>query len=138
MGASGASGGLLSRIAGGRKPTSAPLPGARTVRGAFHLAPELDRLIALVGYHVVPAHRHSRFHRAPQLEVMRETDGQAPQAQTVGGRHQLAPDGEAAFAVQHLAFLQVALGGGDDVAAKSRRRAGRLVSVAVPRIQESA
>ena len=44
------------------------------------------------------------------------------------GRRLLAPDAEAALAVQHLALLQVALGGGGDVGAEARRRAGRLVA----------
>ena len=54
--------------------------------------------------------------------------GRAPLSETPRGRNGLRPDRVAALAVEHLAGLQVALGGGDGVGAELSRRPGRLVA----------
>ena len=43
-------------------------------------------------------------------------------------RRLLAPDAETAFAVQHFAFIEITLGGGDNIGVKSGGRAGRLAT----------
>jgi hypothetical protein len=59
---------------------------------------------------------------ALQFDAMRE------RSETCGGRHQIAPHGIAAFAVEHFARAQVTLGDRSDIAAESVRLAGWLVA----------
>ncbi len=62
------------------------------------------------------------------FSAMGEADRQRAAAQARSRRHQLAPHRVAAFAVQHLAGAQVALGHRGDVAAKAGGLAGRLAA----------
>ena len=57
---------------------------------------------------------------------MGEPERQQSLVERALGRRLLAPDAEAALAVEHLAFPERALGGRDDVGAKAGGRAGRL------------
>ena len=85
----------------------------------------------LVHRHVGVGQRLAGLDRLQELDVVGEAERQAAEAGRLLGRQQLAPDGVAAFAVEHLAGLEVALGGGDDVGvpagrrSRSARRAGR-------------
>ena len=61
---------------------------------------------------------------------MREAERQAAQRRRLLRWEQLAVDRVAAFAVQDLARLEVALGGGDDVGMEADRAAGRFLAQA--------
>ena len=121
-------------------PHPSPLP--ETGRGSFsplrasegehalHLAPEAHG--GIVSSIATSAHLTgspaaiARFSLTPCARP----SGKAARAQRIGGGHQLAVDGVAAFAVEQLAFAQVALRRGDDVAVPAARDAGRLATQA--------
>ena len=62
------------------------------------------------------------------LTLWARPSGSSSCSQRNVGRRLLAPDAEAALAVEHLAGLEVALGGRHHVGAEAGRRAGRLVA----------
>ncbi len=65
---------------------------------------------------------------ALELDVVRQAERQVALAQRHIGRRLLAPHREAALAVEHLALLQRALGGGRHVRVEAHRRSRRLLA----------
>ena len=65
---------------------------------------------------------------ALELDVVRQAQRQQSALERHLGRRLLAPDAEAALAVEHLAGFQIALGGRHHVGAEAGGRAGRLVA----------
>ena len=94
----------------------------------FHLAPRLVRRRRGVHRHVGPRQALPLLHRSHDLDVVGQAERQAADARRRLGGQQLAPDRVAAFAVEQLAGLQVALGGGDDVGVPAGGDAGRLAA----------
>src|SRR5262245_22331817 len=83
----------------------------------LHLAAHLYGKIGFVTGDVVPRQALALGHVALEPHVVRQPERQQPLGERALGRHLLAPYAEAAFAVEDLAGLERALGGGGDVGA---------------------
>src|ERR1700730_3883175 len=94
----------------------------------FHRASRLDGLVAGIDIDVAPAHHRAMRDVALQLHPVRKPDRQRAGLEARRSRHQPAPDRIAAFAVEHFARAQIALGDRGDVAAKAMRLPGRLAA----------
>src|SRR6266436_5820729 len=103
----------------------------RLVRPAerrLHLAAHLHGERVFVVVDVAPAQALALRDAALEPDLMGEPERQQPLGERARGRDLLAPDAKAALAVEHLALLERAFGGGGDVGAEARGRAGRLLA----------
>src|SRR5712691_9227773 len=87
-----------------------------TGKHSLHLPANLHRLRGGIVLDVVPGECRALGDVALQLHLVRETDWQRALRRGVGGGHELAPDGVAAFAVEKLSRLERALRGGHAIA----------------------
>src|SRR5262252_9394924 len=104
---------------------------ARLVRPAerrLHLAAHLHGERVFVAVDVAPAQALALRDAALEPDLVGEPERQQPLGERARGGNLLAPDTKSALAVEHLALLEGAFGGGGDVGAKTRRRAGRLLA----------
>src|ERR1700753_1157958 len=92
----------------------------------FHLPARLDGFILFVDDDIGPLQHRVLGNRPPQPDIVRQPQWQRTRRQRGPRRRQLAEHGVSAFAVQHLAFGKVALGGRDYVGVEDDRRAGRF------------
>src|SRR5688500_4921565 len=93
----------------------------------FHLAPRPRGLVG-GGHDVGPGECRALGNGARDAGSMREPDRQPAARERVPRRHEPAPHGVAALAVEHFTLLEVALRDRHHVAAEPRRRAGRLAA----------
>ena len=93
-----------------------------------HLPADAHGKGALVQRDVLLADDRARRHLAAELHAVREADRQGALGVAAGGRHELAVDRVAAFAVEGLADLERALGDRHGVAAPGLGGAGRLAA----------
>src|SRR6185312_15515493 len=80
---------------------------------SFHLAANLHRGVVGIIPDVGPFQALAFGDVALELHVLRETEREITLVERAFGRRLLAPDAEAALAVQHFGFLQGLLGGRD-------------------------
>src|SRR5260221_218395 len=88
----------------------------------LHLAPHLHGEIVFVIADVAPAQALALRDVAFELDLMRKPERQQSLRERARGRNLLAPDAKPAFAVEHLAGLERAFGGGGNVRARARWR----------------
>src|ERR1700684_1698978 len=94
--------------------------------GIFHLATDPDRRVVRIVFDVAPFETLALGDIVLQLDLMRQPERQISLLQRSVGRRLLAPDTEAAFAVQDLSGGELALGGGHPGAAPPTRRRCRV------------
>src|SRR5712691_7754180 len=110
---------------------SARRPVARLVRPAerrLHLAAHLHGERVFVVVDVAPAQALALRDAALEPDLMGEPERQQPLGERARSRDLLAPHAKAALAGEYLALLERAFGGGGDVGAEARGRAGRLLA----------
>ena len=95
-------------LPGGRE---APAPGSGQGEHRFHLSPQLVGIGGEVHRDIGPAQALPFLDRPDHFDIMGQSQRPAAQAQGALGGQQLAPEGVAALAIEHLARSQVALGG---------------------------
>src|SRR5215470_6795920 len=94
----------------------------------LHLAAHLHGERVFVVVDVAPAQALALRDAALEPDLMGEPERQQPLGERARGRDLLAPHAKAALAVEYLALLERAFGGGGDVRAEARGRAGRLLA----------
>src|ERR1700754_4233046 len=97
-------------------------------RTLLHLATQRDNIEIAFELDILEANDGVLGDRALEPDVMREPDRQAADRKALRCRDRIGPDRVAAFAVEHLAGLEVALGGRHGVAAEFLRRTRRLAA----------
>src|SRR5947207_5350221 len=110
------------------KEVSPPLLRVAPPERGFHLAAYLHGGIVGVVVDVVPAQRRAERDVLFDADIVREPERQQAVIERAFGRRLAAPDAEAAFAVEHLARLEIAFGGRHRVGAETGRHAGRLIA----------
>src|SRR5690349_9619801 len=84
----------------------------------LHLTADANRGIIRIVFDIRPFQALALAEVALELHVLRETQRQQPARERQLGRRLLAPDAEPTLAVEHLAGLEIALGGRGDVRAE--------------------
>src|SRR4051812_11912003 len=116
-----AGGGAIMAAPTGARLSSGFQAGFRKAR--FQLAPDAIGVRGGVHGDVGPREALALVHRAHHLHVVRQAQRQSAHRDRASRRQQLAPDGVAALAIEHLARLKVALGGRDHVGVPAGRHA---------------